>query len=190
MLVLNMVHEQLSAAGREKVVPVILQVENVNLLHLGEPRNTCIVADEEVLNQSAVNYSNSSPFIVGRAISSTMTDTTIYQCYFNEYLPVVVNELFLKTRAEGMAVKAEQVRFFLPPLHRGTPQNFLFADIVRFSTSLQRIPLGLYRIIDGDTRGDGLVGYRFFYTCPHPNTKLRESDIVYYVAMPQAEIFS
>ena len=186
MLVLNMVHAQLCAVGREKTVPVILQLDNVNLLHLGEPHNKSMVNDEEVLGQAALNYSNSSAFIVGRAIASTMTDTTIYQCFFNEFLPVVVNELILKPRPYGeMVILSEQVRLFLPPLHRASPQNFVFADIVRFAVSMNRIPLGLYRIIDSDIRGDGLIGYRFFYTCPHPNTQLRDTDIVYYVAIPQ-----
>ncbi|CUG87465.1 calcium/potassium channel protein, putative [Bodo saltans] len=88
-LVADVVFELLAAVGREKEVPIIVEVDDLTLGYLAPPR-MCAMSSEALHERSRANYSYSPSFISGKIIASTMVDAIVFQALRNPAIPKIL----------------------------------------------------------------------------------------------------
>ena len=177
MLVQRMVHQRLRETGREKICPVLVEVDDYGCLPTCEPRFTSDVAAG--LGSLSEDYFLSPVFIVGGAICSAMLDPIMYQTYYNPWIPKIIEQL-LFNNAHDHKVVSMSVSAVIPDIGR-TGFEHTYADLFRLLINSHRIPLGLFRLIDSKEMGENLIGYRYFVTNPAPAAIISGEDIVYII---------
>jgi hypothetical protein len=88
-LVAHVVFDILAAVGREKEVPIIVEVDDLTLSYLAPPRMSPM-SSEALHERSRSNYSYSPSFISGKIIASTMIDAIVFQALRNPAIPNIL----------------------------------------------------------------------------------------------------
>lgn len=88
-LVAHVVYEILTAVGREKEVPIIVEVEDLTLGYLAPPR-MCAMSAETLHERARADYSYSPSFVSGKIIASTMIDAIVFQALRNPAIPKIL----------------------------------------------------------------------------------------------------
>ena len=177
VLVRKLVHAMLLSVGREKVVNVITEIDDVDKFFVVEPLHS-----EPVRHAVQENYALSLAYATGGAVSEYFIDTLLFQGFFNQELPSVLIALLMPpSGVDHQPLYGIPVSRFFPPSVQDSLNLYTYGDLFRAATHRALVPLGLLRKITSSERGEVAVGRNYFRTNPPQALSLSTSDVLYVV---------
>ncbi|CAJ0650590.1 5537_t:CDS:10 [Entrophospora sp. SA101] len=182
-----LVYLNIKAMSNEGDIDVIVEFVHTNNMNF-------ISEDTSVIDKNMQAH-NSPAFMAGTCFSLSMLDSIICQSFYQPHLVVIINQLLFGApplhlpSGATCSAPAHSHIFQIPVPARfiGSQYGSLFHFLLGEKKS---IPLGLYRTNKLSTPNGKTKYFKYVYTCPKYNVRLREDDKVFVLSKRIPSIFN